>query len=185
MFGIPDAWGAYHMSELPFVFAPFSNCSQTAEDTALSTAWGAMLDGLLTSSEPGCAPSSTSGGCVPWPAFDATGQTMLLGNWYDHSRPLSSVVGDGALLSADMVGDGERKLASTCPYVDSIYWLPDAHGRYWASNAAIPQAALVDARGQFWRRQDALLAVVACMIGASFWLSRTRRRERGQGARLL
>ena len=173
------------MSELPFVFAPFSKCNRSAEDEALSTAWGAMFDGLLTSRQPGCAPSSARGGCVHWPAFDAAGQTMLLGNWYDHSLPLSSVVDDDALLSADMVGDGERKLASTCSYVDTIYWLPDARGRYWASNAAIPPAERTESPTYSWSHGVDAPLFVFSMLAASLWFSSSQYRHREQQGVLL
>ncbi|EOD07142.1 hypothetical protein EMIHUDRAFT_198450 [Emiliania huxleyi CCMP1516] len=44
----PPSWGAYHTSDMPFVFEPFANCSRTPEGEALSSAWGSFLSGLLT-----------------------------------------------------------------------------------------------------------------------------------------
>ena len=90
--GFQAEWGAFHWSEVPFVFAPFANCSRTAEGTALSLAWGRMLDSLLLHGSPGCMPSvgnrgdsrdrnDNSTSCVSWPKFDAAGETLVLGNW--------------------------------------------------------------------------------------------------------
>jgi hypothetical protein len=134
--GIEPSWGAHHESELPFIFPSFSNCSRTAEGEALSDAWGALLDGLLATGEPGCMPTDAKGGCVPWPAYnpDAGGGTMLLGNLYNRSAPWAAFVRDDVFTSGGVLGDGHRSsLEDLCELWDRLYWMPGANGLYVGS----------------------------------------------------
>ena len=137
-FGILPEWGAYHMSEVSFLFRPYANCTRSAEDVVLATGWGRMLDSLLASGNPGCIPSTSAehghgsgdaAGCVRWPAAGAAGKTLLLGNWYNRSAPLSAVVTDADLTSGGALGDGQTPLESSCMLQDRLFWLPDTDGR--------------------------------------------------------
>ena len=117
----PD-WGAFHESELPFIFPPFANCRRTPDGEALSAFWASLLDSLLTAGEPGCAPSG-HGECVAWPAYNAaSGHTMVLGNHYDPSSSLSTVVSDAGMRR---VFGGDLDLDRACDLWDTLYWLPD------------------------------------------------------------
>ena len=118
---VDPEWGAYHESEIPFIFPPFDTCRRTVNGDALSSGgWGSLLYSLITVGEPGCMPS-TNGSCVTWPAYNAApGHTMLLGNLYDASSSLSSVVDDAELRR--VFGGGDRSLARACDFWDSLHW---------------------------------------------------------------
>jgi hypothetical protein len=143
-------------------------CNRSAEGEAISRGMGDLLESLVTHGRPSCVPSgpstaSAGGHCLAWPAFTAAeGQTMVFGNWYDSTRPLTEVV-PHRMLERVLAG-GERKLERACDFLDSTYWDPAS----WDSYPLTPPAAVnAEARAVDVRAGEALLPLLGLVVAVA------------------